>query len=151
MVAIIRRNPGRALRVVERPWGFLDDMEKMVSGLWESWEPMATTLTPRTDIFEDKDGLVVKAELPGIKRSDLDIALEGDMLTIKAEKQKEKVDEDTTYYRCERSFGQYTRHISLPYQVDAEQVSATFKDGLLKIKLPRGEEAKSKHIEIKSR
>ena len=151
MVAIIRRNPGRALRVVERPWGFLDDMEKMVSGLWESWEPMATTLTPRTDIFEDKDGLVVKAELPGIKRSDLDIALEGDMLTIKAEKQEEKVDEDITYYRCERSFGQYTRHISLPYQVDAEQVSATFKDGLLKIKLPRGEEAKSKHIEIKTR
>jgi HSP20 family protein len=151
MVAIIRRNPGRALRVIERPWGLLEDMDKMISGLWESWEPMATTLTPKTDIIEEKDGLMVKAELPGIKKSELDIALEGDMLTIKAEKQEEKVEDDATYYRCERSFGQYMRHISLPYQVDAEQISATFKDGLLKIKLPRGEEAKSKRIEIKSR
>ena len=151
MVAIIRRNPGRALRVVERPWGLLDEMEKMVSSLWESWEPMAATLTPKTDIIEEKDGLMIKAELPGIKKSDLDIALEGDMLTTKAEKQEEKMEENATYYRCERSFGQYSRHIPLPYQVDTEQVSATFKDGLLKIRLPRGEEAKNKRIEVKSR
>ena len=151
MVAIIRRNPGRALRVIERPWGFMDDMEKMISGLWESWEPVSSMLTPKTDVIQEKDGMLVKAELPGIKKSDLDISLDGDVLTIKAEKHEEKMEEDSTYCRCERSFGQYMRHVSLPYQVDSEQVSATFKDGLLTVKLPRGEEAKSKHIEIKSR
>jgi len=151
MVAIVRRSPRRALRVMERPWGSLDDIEKLVSGLWESWAPAATALTPRTDIIEKKDGLVVKAELPGVKKADLDITLEGDMLSIKAEKKEEKITEDATYYRCERSFGQYMRHISLPFQVDAEQVSATFRDGLLKIRLPKGEEAKSKRIEIKTR
>ena len=71
------------------------------------------------------------------------------MLTIKAEKKQEEVVEETTYYARERSFGQYSRSISLPFHVDADKTSATFKNGLLEIRLPKAEESKSKHIEVK--
>lgn len=156
MVAIIRRSPTRALTMVEpfyRPLSFLDEVEMLARSMWDSWRPVtfSTSLTPRTDIYEDKEGLVIKAEFPGVKKEDLNISLEGDALTIKAEKKEEKVAEDATYYSCERCFGQYSRCISLPFHVDAEQISATFKNGLLEIRLPRAEEARSKHIEVKVR
>ena len=125
----------------------------MAREFWESWQPVAfrTSLVPRLDVYEDKDTLVVKAEFPGIKKKDLDISLEGDMLTIKAEKKQEDVAEDATHYTRERYFGQYSRSIPLPVHIDAEKVSATFKKGLLEIRLPKAEEAKSKHIEVKVR
>ena len=151
MVAILRRSPSRSLRVIERPWSYLDEMERIASGFWESWRPTSSVMSPRTDIYEGKDGLVIKVELPGISRKDIDISLEGDLLNIKAVKKEEDLPEDTNYYSCERCFGEFHRHISLPYTADAEQISATFKDGLLEVKLPRGEEAKARSIEIKVR
>ncbi|MFQ6121482.1 MAG: Hsp20/alpha crystallin family protein [Dehalococcoidales bacterium] len=154
MVAIIRR-PTRALTAVEpfyRPVSLLDEMERMARDIWESWPvTFSTNLTPRMDMYEDKEGLVIKAEFPGVKKKDLNISLEGDVLTIKAEKKQEKVAEEATYYSCERCFGQYTRRLSLPFHADAEQISATFKDGLLKLRLPKAEEAKSKPVKVKVR
>ncbi|MFC2003243.1 Hsp20/alpha crystallin family protein [Chloroflexota bacterium] len=102
-------------------------------------------------MYKEKDELVLKAELPGIKKGDLDIILEADMLTIRAEKKQEEVAEDATHYACERYFGQYTRTVSLPFHVDADKTSATLRNGLLQIRLPKAEEAKSKHIEVNVR
>ncbi len=144
MTAIIRRSPARALTLME-PMNILGEVEMFLKGMRDAG--FSTSL----DMFEHKDELVIKAELPGIKKKDLDINLERDEITIKAEKKREEVTEDATYYRCERHFGQYQRSILLPFHVDAEKASAIFKGGLLEIKLPKAEEAKSRHIEVKAR
>lgn len=154
---IIRRSPTRALARVEpfyHPMSLMEDVESMARQLWESWSPLAgraNFVMPAVDMYEEKDELVVKAELPGMKKADLDISLEGDMLTIKAEKKQDTVAEDATYYTSERHFGEYSRSMLLSSHVNAEQVAATFKNGLLEIRLPKAEEAKPKHIDVKIR
>jgi HSP20 family protein len=154
MTAIIRRNPAGRLALVEplyRPTSLLDEVEALAREVFNS-RPLITFgngFTPSLDIYREKDELVVKAELPGIKKKDLDISLEDDLLTVKAEKKEETVGEDTTHYTRERHFGQYSRSVKLPFPIDAEKTLATFKNGLLEIRLPKAEETKSKHIEVK--
>ena len=92
----------------------------------------------------------MKTELPGIGKEDLDITLEGDRLTIKAEK-KEEVNEDATYHTRERYYGQYFRSVTLPYPVKGNKIDATFENGVLELRLPKAEEAKARRIEIKAR
>ncbi len=154
MTAItVRRNPSRTLTVVEplyRPMSFLDEIERLASDVWESSTPVVYDhMHPRLDMFEEKDDLVVRAELPGIKKEDIDVSLEGDCLNIKAEKKQEELSEESSYYTSERCFGDYSRSISLPFPVNGDKISATFENGLLEIRLPKAEEAKAKHIEIK--
>jgi HSP20 family protein len=110
-----------------------------------------TGLTPKLDMYEENNELVVKAELPGIRKKDLNISLEGDVLTIKAEKKEEKEVKEATHYTKERRFGQYTRYMTLPTHVDAEKISATLKKGLLEIRLPKAEGPESKQIEVKTK
>ncbi len=148
MDAIIRRSPNRTLTVFEplyRPFNLLEEVEAMAREVFDGG------LLHSLDVYEEKGELVVKAELPGIEKKELDISLEEDMLTIKAEKKQEEVAEDATYYVSERHFGQYFRTIALPFHVDVEKISATFKKGLLEIRLPKAEEAEAKHIEIKTK
>ncbi len=150
MTFIVRRNPSRALTLVEpfyRPLSFLDGFERLARDVFESTS--YTELTPRLDVIEDKDELVIKAEFPGIRKEDLDVSLEENTLTIKAEKKQEEVSEEATYYTCERCFGHYSRSISLPFPVDSDKLSSTFENGLLEIRLPKAEEAKPKRIEVK--
>ena len=153
---IVRRSPSRALTAVEpyyRPMSFLDEFDRFAREAWEGWTPVTypTSLTPRMCMYEEKDDLVMQAELPGIKKEDIDISLEGECLTIKAEKKQEEWAKDATCYSCERCFGLYSRSVSLPFHVDADGISATYDNGLLEIRLPKSEEAKTKHIEVKVR
>jgi HSP20 family protein len=147
MVALVRRSPNGvfALRPFFRPFSLLEEVEEMARNAFE------TSLTPRMDMYEEDKELVIKAEMPGIRKKDLDISLNDDMLTIKAEKKEEKEEGEkgTTHYTRERRFGQYIRSMTLPARVDAENISATLKKGLLEIRLPKAEEPESKHIEIK--
>jgi len=151
MTAIIRRSPGRALTFY-RPAGLLDEVERLAKGMWDTW-PVAfpTGFMARLDMYEKDDQLVVKAELPGIKKTDMDISLEDDVLTIKAEKKQEEATEEATYYASERTFGEYSRTVSLPFPVDAEKISASLKNGLLTIKLPKAEEDKPRRVEVNVR
>ena len=110
---------------------------------------MEHSLVPHTDIYEEKNQLVMKTELPGIDRKDLDISLEGDRLTIKAEK-KEEVKEVATHHTRERYYGQYFRSVTLPYPVKEGEISATFDKGVLELRLTKAEEVKAKKIEIKA-
>jgi HSP20 family protein len=147
MVALIRRSPNGALtlRPFFSPFSLIEEVEEMARAAFD------TRLTPKLDMFEENGELVIKAEMPGVRKKDLDISLEGDMLTIKAEKKEEKEEGEkgTTHYTRERRFGQYIRYMTLPARVDAEKVSATLKKGLLEIRLPRAEGPESKHIEVK--
>ena len=91
MTAIIRRGPARAL-VVRGPFRLLDEFDSLARELWDSWKPVVfrTHFSPTLDMYEEKDELVVKAELPGVQKEGLDISLEGDILLIKAEKTEAK-------------------------------------------------------------
>ncbi|MFC2036292.1 Hsp20/alpha crystallin family protein [Chloroflexota bacterium] len=152
MNIIVRRNGiDRALIPLYQPVSLLDEMDRLAEEVWNSWKPVTLDngLVPHTDLYEEKDQLVMKTELPGIKKEELDISLEGDRLTIKAEK-KEEVNEDATHHTRERHYGRYFRSVTLPYPVKENKISATFDNGVLEIKLPKAEEAKVKRIEVKA-
>ena len=102
-------------------------------------------------IFRDdtKGDFVVKAELPGIDPKDIDISLSEGVLTIRGEKRQEKEEKDEGYHLVERSYGSFTRSIRLPREVQNEKINASYKNGVLKITLPKSEEAKKKEIKIK--
>jgi len=149
MVSLVRWNPngGVAVRPFFRPFRLLEEVEEMARSAFE------TGLTPKMDMYEEEKELVIKAEMPGIRKKDLDIKLDGEVLTIKAEKKEEKKEgeEGTTHYYRERSFGQYVRSMTLPARVDAENITATLKKGLLEIRMPRAEAPEVKQIDIKTK
>jgi HSP20 family protein len=105
---------------------------------------------PEMDLAETKDALVVKAEVPGIEPKDIQLSLKDQVLTIKGEKKQEKEEKDEHYYRMERSYGSFSRSIRLPSPVDEAKVSATFKNGLLTVTLPKTPAAKGTTIPIKA-
>jgi HSP20 family protein len=147
MVALIRWNPdgGMALRPFVSPFSLLEEAEEMARSAFENG------LVPKLDMYEEDKELVVKAELPGIRKKDLEIKLDGDVLTIKAEKKAEKEVKETTHYTRERSFGQYVRYMTLPSRVDGDRITATLKKGLLEIRMPKAEAPEAKQIEIKTK
>ncbi len=91
----------KALVSFYRPWDLLDEVDTLAGEMWDTWQPftLGHSLVPRTDMYEEKDRLVMKTELPGINKKDLDISLEGDRLTIKAERKEEVKDETTNHPR----------------------------------------------------
>ena len=152
MNIVLRRDGGeRALVPFYRPLSLLDEMDRFTREMWDAWRPFTLehSLVPHTGIYEEKGHLVMKTELPGIDKKDLDISLEGDRLTIKAEK-KEEVEGEATHHTRERYYGRYFRSVKLPYPVKEDEISATFENGVLELRLPRAEEVKAKKIEIKA-
>lgn len=109
------------------------------------------TWTPAVDLYEDKDHLVFKAELPGLKQEDIEVSIQGDVLTVKGEKKKESEVKESNYYRLERCFGSFQRSITLPQAVDADKVKATYHNGVLEVVMPKKEKAKSKKIQVKGK
>ncbi len=105
---------------------------------------------PVADIEQTKDALVLKFDLPGMKREDVSIEIDGRTLTISGERKEEKEDKHEGYYSRERLIGRFSRSFMLPENVDQSKVEATFRDGVLKITLPRPQEAKPKKIAIKA-
>ncbi|HEB68984.1 MAG TPA: Hsp20/alpha crystallin family protein [Desulfobulbus sp.] len=110
--------------------------------------PKMMELSPSVDIFEDGDEVVVKAEIPGVKKDDLDVTITENSLTISGEKKQEDKVEKKDYHRVERSYGSFSRSFRLPENVNGSKAKANFKDGLLEVRLPRTKEAKEKKIEI---
>ena len=105
---------------------------------------------PPVDIFEnDKHEIVLKAELPGISREDIDIRVENLLLTIRGERKRDQETTQESYHRVERVYGAFSRSFQLPSTVNTEQVAAEFKDGVLTVVLPAREEAKPRQIQVK--
>jgi HSP20 family protein len=103
---------------------------------------------PAVDVYEDKDSLLVKAELPGLKKEDIEISLHDGSLTLSGERKQEEKHEGAEVYRSERWVGRFHRSISLPCSVEADKIKATYNEGVLKVTLPKAEEAKPKQIAI---
>ncbi len=156
MNILVTRNDGQQAWVpFYGPLNLLGAMDRLAANagnVWDSTKPytLDTSFVPHTDIYEENDQLVMKTELPGINREDVNITLQGDRLTIKAEK-KEAVVEDGTCYTRERQYGQYVRSLNLPFPVKEDEIVATFENGVLELRLSKAEESKARKIEIKAR
>jgi HSP20 family protein len=137
-------------------WGDLDRMFEDFLGrrlrpLWpERWWSAAgmQIATPAVDLYEEKDDIVVKAEVPGLEKDQIEVNLSANRLTIKGEKKQEEEVKKEGYYRSERSYGSFLRTLELPTEVQTDKVKAAFKNGILEIRLPKTEEAKKKEIKV---
>jgi HSP20 family protein len=137
------------------------DMERMFHEFWRrpflslwdhehSWPGRMLSLQmPAMDVYEEKDEVVVKAELPGLSKEDLEVTLTESTLTLKGEKKKEEEVKEKNFYRSERSSGSFVRTIDLPAEVKTDQTKASFENGVLEIRLPKTEDAKRKVIKVK--
>ena len=105
--------------------------------------------TPLVDIIEDNNEYLVKAELPELKKEEVKVNVENGQLTISGERKSEKEEKGKKFHRIERSYGSFLRSFTLPESVNADKVSAEFKDGVLSVHLPKDEKAKPKSIEVK--
>jgi HSP20 family protein len=105
---------------------------------------------PVIDLYEDKDNLVVKAELPGMKKEDIEISLHQGSLIVSGERKAELEATDSDTSRAERFFGRFQRALELPKPVDPNRVSASYKDGILTVTLPKTDESKPKQITVKA-
>ena len=104
---------------------------------------------PMVDVVEDDNEYLIKAELPEVKKDDVKVTVQDDVLTITGERQYEKEEKEKKYHRVERAYGSFARSFTLPEDADGEKVAAEFKDGVLKVHLPKSEQAKPKSIEVK--
>jgi HSP20 family protein len=104
--------------------------------------------TPAVDLFEKEDKLIIKAELPGIEKDALKITIEGDVLTLRGERKTDEDVADKDYYYCERTYGSFSRSITLPASVDADKVHAVYQNGILTVELPRPIKTKEGEQEI---
>jgi HSP20 family protein len=126
----------------QRPFG-LTRWPRM-SRMMEEIEP-----TPSVDIYEEGDNIVLKSEMPGMSKEDVEVNLTENTVTISGEKKKEEKLEKKNYYRLERSFGSFKRSFALPEEVQSDKAKATFKNGVLEIRVPKSEEAKKKEKKLK--
>lgn len=148
----------RSSNLLSRFQSDIDRMERLFDDVWPSrwprlsaWEePRADLIrAPALDVYEEGDDVIVKAEIPGAGKEDIEVDVNDSMLTIRGQKErKEEVKEDK-YYRCERSYGSFSRSVELPGEVQAGKATATFTDGVLEVRLPRTEEAKRKAVKLK--
>jgi HSP20 family protein len=135
------------------PFRDFERMRREMDRFWDSFFDIGVTRPgaegdwfPSLDVAETKNDIVVKAEIPGLDPKDLDISLSDGLLTIKGEKKQEK---EENYHFIERSYGAFSRSIRLPREVQSDKISASYKNGVLKVTLPKSEEAKKKEVKIK--
>jgi HSP20 family protein len=145
-MTIVRYDPFRDLRTLQEEVnrlfstnltrGFAE--EGIGRGAWN----------PSVDIYENKDQIVLEAELPGMNRDDFELSVENNVITLRGERQFEKKDDSDNYHRVERSYGSFTRSFTLPQTVSAEGATAEYRNGVLRVTLPKREETKARRIEI---
>jgi len=142
-MALVRWEPTRELASME-----VDRLNRMFANLFdESFGSRAWT--PAVDIYEtDTNEVVLKAELPEMKRDDISITFENQVLTIRGERRHDETIRRDRYQRFERSYGAFSRSFTIPSTIDAGRINATYKDGVLTVRLPQREEAKPKQIAV---
>ena len=146
-MAITRWDPFRDLSILQERMNRV--FEDAAGRGWKGEEPSPTTSwSPAVDIYETDNQIMVQAELPGIEKKDIALQLENNVLTLKGERRFEKETKQENYHRIERSYGGFSRAFTIPTIVDEEKIRADYKDGILKIELPKKEQVKSKQIKI---
>jgi HSP20 family protein len=153
--AIARAMPARAIAP-------LDEVERMMDRMlgdffprsflqpfgWRSPVAELEAQIPRVDVIDRDDQVILRAELPGVRKEDLDVAVNDSTVTVKANVQQEDEEKQGDYYRREIRRGVFVRSIALPTEVDGNNAKATFKDGVLELTLPKAEHARARHVPI---
>ena len=140
---VVRYDPFRELRSLQ------DEMTRLfASGRGGREEMFNGAWSPKVDIFENKDSLVLEAELPGMNREDFELSFENNVISLRGERKFEKTTEGDNYHRIERSYGEFTRSFTLPQTVTADGATAEFQNGILRVSLPKREETKARKIEV---
>jgi HSP20 family protein len=116
---------------------------------WPAWPELPELRMPKVDVIDRDDDVLVRAELPGVEKKDLEISTTDTSVTIKATTAHEEKEEKGDYYRCEISRGMFSRTVALPAQVHSDKAKASLKDGVLELTLPKVEKSKRRKIEIK--
>ncbi len=149
-MAIERWNPFRDLFTLQDRMNSLFD--EAFRGLTSRGEglPYRGSWAPAVDIYEDNNNLYVEAELPGMSEKDIKVNLENNTLTLSGERKWEREDKNDNVHRVERAYGTFVRSFTIPATVDPEKVSAVYKDGVLKVTLPKREESKPREISVKT-
>lgn len=143
-MAIVRWDPARELAGME-----IDRLNRMFSDFYSEAFGRSAAWVPPVDIYEDEHHeVVLKAELPEMKREDIQVTFENGVLTLRGERKFEQDIRRDTYQRMERHYGSFSRSFTLPNTVDPTRISAAYKDGVLTVRLPQREEAKPKQIEV---
>ncbi len=145
-----------------RPWDEFREMERRLDEMTRhplmtlrhplAWWRVPTeelAWMPALEMYEKGDKFVVRAELPGMKKEEIDISVLGDTLIIKGERKAESEVKDEDYYRCEMCYGKFSRAVTLPSTVQAGKVEASYDNGVLEIALPKAAEARPKKVEVK--
>ncbi len=119
---------------------------------WKEWAGLDGGFYPRVDVAETDKEITVTAELPGMEQKDIEISLADGLLTLKWEKKQSSEEQKEGYYHAERSFGAFSRSLAIPVEIEENKIEATYKDGVLKIRLPKAEsqKARAKKIEVKA-
>jgi HSP20 family protein len=153
-MAIERWRPWEEFRGMER---MMDEMVRHPLALWRrplTWWRVPTEelgWMPGVEVYEKADKFVVRAELPGMKKEEIDVSVVGDTLTISGERKAESEVKDEDYYRCELCYGKFSRSVGLPAAVNAAKVDASYENGILEITLPKLEAAKPKKVTVKAK
>jgi HSP20 family protein len=150
----------------ERRWdpiAMLDELQQEMGrfwsqpfGMWPMMRPfqrmgMPARWAPRMDVYEKDNQLIVEAELPAVKKEDIQVELEGGDLVIRGETRQEHEVKEENYYRSERSYGSFHRRLPLPFEVNPDQIQASMADGVLKVRIPKpaGTTTEAKRIQVK--
>jgi HSP20 family protein len=150
---ITRVTPTRALSP-------FDEMERMFDEFFPrswmrpfrfAWPEMPAAFegrVPRVDVIDRENDILVRAELPGVDKKDVDISMSDNMVTIKGSTRHEEKEEKGDYYRCEISRGSFSRSVALPADVEGDKAKASFKDGVLELTVPKSQKAKRRTIKL---
>ena len=148
--------PLRTFRAISAdPFRELFDLQRGINQLFgESFGSPSENVAlkawaPAVDVYEDENAFLIKAELPEVNRDEVKVSLNENTLSISGERRVENEEKRENYHRVERSYGQFYRSFTLPPNVNAEAINAQFKDGVLRITLPKRDETKPKQIEVK--
>lgn len=130
----------RINRIFDESFSRTADLDDDIS--MSAWKPLV-------DIYETDESIILKAELPGIKKDDVSVEVKDNVITLKGVRTEEKEIKEKNYYRKERAFGTFSRAFNLQHRIQPDKIKARFKDGVLKIEIPKPEEEKPKQITVK--
>ncbi len=147
MMSLVRWNPWREMSTLQHRVNHLFN-EPFFRSDSENDELRMGSWYPAVDMFDDGETIVIKAELPGMDKKDISVDIEDRVLTLSGERSYDNEVKEESYYRRERAFGTFKRSFNLPADVDSDKIKADFKDGVLKVEIPKPEEKKPKQITV---
>lgn len=131
------------------PFGDLGRFQRDMERGWAGQRTGARSeFFPAVDVVEEKEAIVVRAEVPGIKREEIDVSLDGNILTLKGQRKLEKEEEGKRYHRVERDYGAFVRHFQLPTTVEPDKIEAKLAEGILTLRIPKKELVKARKINV---